>query len=193
MIRHTSGLICTPLPSSLADRLDLPPMVVDNQDPNRTAYTISVDANDPSVTTGISVRDRSLTCRLLADESAQKDWFRRPGHVFPLRAREGGVRERRGHTEAALEFCRLADAGEVAVICELIEDGIAPDDHSLPERHGADMMRRDRCLEFARTWGLKICTIDHLVDWLDDDDRKDVVHGNSARIMNGDAYGRNED
>ncbi len=174
MIRHTSGLICAPLPTHLTERLDLPQMVPNNQDPNRTAYTISVDANDPTVTTGISAHDRSLTCRWLADDSADALWFRRPGHVFPLRARAGGVRERKGHTEAALEFCRLANVGEVAVICELVEDG---EDDALdrPQRAKAGMMRRDGCLLFARKWGLRVCTIEALVDCLDRSEGKGVL------------------
>ncbi len=154
-------------------------MVIDNQDPNRTAYTISIDANDPSVTTGISAQDRSLTCRLLADEKVQGNWFRRPGHVFPLRAREGGARKRRGHTEAALEFCKLTDVGEAAVICELVEDG-QEDGEGKAERVEAGMMRRDGCLEFARKWGLRICTIEDLVDWLDRRDAKGVVTNGHA-------------
>lgn len=174
MIRHTSGLICAPLPARLTERLDLPQMVPNNQDPNRTAYTISIDADDPSVTTGISAQDRSLTCRLLADDKAEASWFRRPGHIFPLRAREGGVRERRGHTEAAIDFCRLANAGEVGVICELVEDG-EEDALARPQRAKAGMMRRDGCLQFARKWGLRICTIEALVDWLDRSEEKEVM------------------
>lgn len=166
MIRHTSGLICAPLPAQLADNLGLPQMVPDNQDPNRTAYTVSVDANDPSISTGISAHDRSLTCRSLADVNAEAPWFRRPGHVFPLRARDGGVRERRGHTEAAVDFCRLANSGQVGVICELVEDG-EEDADGRSQRAKAGMMRRDGCLRFAREWGLRICTIEALVDWLD--------------------------
>ncbi|KAI9885373.1 MAG: hypothetical protein M1823_002845 [Watsoniomyces obsoletus] len=179
MIRHTSGLICAPLSPSLVDRLGLSPMVKDNenQDPNRTAYTISIDADDPSITTGISAGDRSLTCRLLADEGVQGNWFRKPGHVFPLRARSGGVRERRGHTEAAVEFCKLSGLQEAAVICELVEDGEEVEG-GRAERSQAGMMRRDACLEFARKWGLRICTIESLVDWLDRRDEKEMTTTN---------------
>ena len=182
MIRHTSGLICAPLPAHLADSLNLPQMVPDNQDPNRTAYTVSVDANDPSLSTGISAYDRSLTCRSLADANAEAPWFRRPGHVFPLRARDGGVRERRGHTEAAVEFCRLANAGQVGVICELVEDG-EDDAEGRSQRAKAGMMRRDGCLRFARKWDLRICTIETLVDWLDSSDG--AVAKKAAAISNG--------
>ena len=167
MVRHTSGVICVPLAPALADRLELPQMIDmdSNRDPNRTAYTVSVDAVDSTITTGISAYDRSFTCQLLADDKAQPHSFRRPGHIFPLRAREGGVRSRGGHTEAAIDFCRLADVGEAAVICELVEDG-QEDSSGQAERYEAGMMRRDACLRFARRWNLKICTIDALANWL---------------------------
>ncbi|KAI9789258.1 MAG: 3,4-dihydroxy 2-butanone 4-phosphate synthase [Peltula sp. TS41687] len=183
MIRHTSGLLCAPLPSPLADRLDLPAMVADNRDPHRTAYTVSIDADDASVSTGISAHDRSLTCRLLADPAAQPHRFRRPGHVFPLRARDGGVRERKGHTEAAVEFCRLAGVGEVGVISELVDDGWQVQGRA--ERGEAGMMRRDACLRFARRWDLRICTIEALVEWLE---RRDGVgDGDGEGLVNGSA------
>ena len=91
--------------------------------------------------------------------------FRRPGHVFPLRAREGGVRERKGHTEAAVEFCRLAGMGEVAAISELVSDGEEVEGKS--ERRGGGMMRGKECLEFGRRWGLRVCTIEGLVEYLE--------------------------
>jgi 3,4-dihydroxy 2-butanone 4-phosphate synthase len=140
-------------------------MVAHNTDPNRTAYTVSVDAADPTVTTGISAHDRALTCRMLADPASTPASFRQPGHVFPLRAREGGVRERGGHTEAGVEFCRLAGVGEVGVICELVEDGEEVEGRA--ERRGGGMMRRDGCLEFGRRWGLRVCTIEDLVKFVE--------------------------
>jgi len=164
MVRHTSGLICAPLTAHLAEELSLPQMVVDNEDPNRTAYTVSVDANADSVTTGISAHDRALTCRTLADKEAGPDSFRRPGHVFPLRARDGGVLERPGHTEAAVEFCRLAGKQPVGVICEMVDDGEPVEGQTA--MRGAGMMRRDACLEFGRKWGLKVCTIEDLVEYV---------------------------
>ncbi|QIW99061.1 hypothetical protein AMS68_004579 [Peltaster fructicola] len=120
MIRHTSGYLCAPITPALAARLELPQMVAHNTDPNRTAYTITIDAAD-GVTTGIGAHDRSLTCRLLADPNAQQDSFRRPGHIVPLQAREGGVRIRPGHTEATIDFCQLAGLPAVGVIGELVE------------------------------------------------------------------------
>lgn len=164
MIRYTSGIICTPLRSPHAISLSLPQMVNKNTDPNRTAYTISIDSNHDTVTTGISAHDRALTCRTLASKSVQASNFRRPGHVFPLRARDGGVRERLGHTEAAVELCRLAGKREVGVICELVDDGQEVPGQAEMKEPG--MLRRDGCLKFARKWGLKICTIEDLVDYV---------------------------
>jgi 3,4-dihydroxy 2-butanone 4-phosphate synthase len=107
LVRHTSGYLCAPLLPVRAAALSLPQMVEENEDPKGTAYTITVDAASEEVTTGISAHDRALTCRWLADGTKGKADFRRPGHVVPLRAKVGGVRERAGHTEAAVDFCRL--------------------------------------------------------------------------------------
>lgn len=140
-------------------------MVKENTDPNRTAYTITVDANHPSVTTGISAHDRAVTCRTLASSSVKPDDFRRPGHIVPLRARQGGVRERRGHTEAAIDFCRLAGKPPVGVIGEIVEDG--KEIEGVAACPGNGMMRRDGCLKFGKKWGLKVCTIEDLVEYLE--------------------------
>jgi len=164
MIRHSSGLICTPVTSRVASSLSLPQMVTNNQDPNRTAYTISIDSDDESITTGISAHDRALTCRTLASPNATPESFRRPGHVFPLQARQGGVLERVGHTEAAVEFCRLAGKAEAGVICEMVEDG--EEVPGVAQRTAPGMMRRDACLKFGRRWGLKCCTIEDLVEYV---------------------------
>lgn len=178
MIRYTSGLICAPIPPTLTQHLDLPQMVTSNEDPNRTAYTISIDANSPETTTGISAHDRALTCRTLASKTASRESFRRPGHVFPLRAREGGVRERTGHTEAAVEFCRLAGKSPVGVICEMVEDGEEITGQALMREPG--MMRRDGCLAFGRKWGLKVCTIEDLVAYVERTEGKLVKHVNGT-------------
>lgn len=160
-----SGLICTPILQDLATSLELPQMVINNTDPNQTAYTITVDSNDPTVTTGISAHDRALTCRTLASADVKSHHFRKPGHVLPLRSRPGGVRERPGHTEAAVDFCRLAGKAPVGVICELVEDGVEVE--GVAERNDTGMMRRDGCLEFGKKWGLKVCTIQALVEYLE--------------------------
>jgi 3,4-dihydroxy 2-butanone 4-phosphate synthase len=139
-------------------------MVADNTDPNRTAYTISIDAAE-DVTTGISAHDRSLTCRKLADPNVQSYTFRRPGHIIPLQARDGGVRERPGHTEAAIDFCRLAGKELVGVIGELVEDG--DEVVGAGERSGDfGMMRLEGCLAFAHRYGLKVVTIEDLISHL---------------------------
>src|SRR3712207_9117445 len=115
-IRWSSGVICVPMPGPMLDRLEIPLMTPHNKDRMRTAYTISVDARD-GVTTGISAADRSRTVRVLADSATEPWEITRPGHVFPLRYREGGVLARRGHTEAAVDLARMAGltpAGGVA-------------------------------------------------------------------------------
>lgn len=141
-------------------------MVTANADPKGTAYTITIDSSDSSVTTGISAQDRSLTCRRLASPNVCADDLRRPGHIIPLQARPGGVRERQGHTEAAVEFCQLAGKSPVAVIAELVKDGKWVE--GVPEiKEDNGMLRRDGCLRFGKRWGIKVCTIEDLVDYLE--------------------------
>lgn len=168
MVRHSSGIVCTPLSPSICDALELPQMIAktENSDPNRTAYTVSVDSNHATVTTGISAYDRALTCNELARKGAGPSDFRRPGHIFPLRARPGGVRERLGHTEAAVELCRLAGLREVAAISEIVEAG--EEVHGTAEIRGGDsMLRTDGCLAFAKRYGMKICTVEGLRDYVE--------------------------
>ncbi|KAJ5522396.1 hypothetical protein N7527_006511 [Penicillium freii] len=166
LVRYTSGLICAPITPDLATRLALPQMVTENADPKCTAYTVTIDSSDDSVTTGISAEDRALTCRTLASPTAQIDSFRRPGHIIPLQARPGGVRERTGHTEAAVDFCKLAGKAPAGVIAELVEDGeIVEGVAEIGGNNG--MMRRDGCLRFGKKWGIKVCTIEDLVPYLD--------------------------
>ncbi|KAE8368732.1 DHBP synthase RibB-like alpha/beta domain-containing protein [Aspergillus caelatus] len=174
LVRFTSGLICAPVSPEIANRLSLPQMVLENADPKGTAYTISVDSSDPSVTTGISAQDRALACRTLASPTARAEDFRRPGHIIPLQARSGGVRERRGHTEAAVEFCRLTGKVQAGVIAELVEDGeLVP---GVPEIGGNNgMMRRDGCLKFGKKWGIKVCTIEDLVEYVEKTEGSSVV------------------
>jgi 3,4-dihydroxy 2-butanone 4-phosphate synthase len=143
-------------------------MVADNADPNQTAYAVSIDAVHDTVSTGISAHDRSLTCRMLADPAAKPGNFRRPGHVLPLQARDGGVRVRRGHTEAAVDLCRLAGKQPVGVICELITDGEVVE--GKPELVGGGMMRRDDCLAFGKQWGIRVCTIEDLVAYIEENE-----------------------
>jgi 3,4-dihydroxy 2-butanone 4-phosphate synthase len=175
MVRHSSGLICAPLAPHLTETLALPQMVGHSEDPRGTAYTISVDSADASITTGISAHDRALTVRTLADPAAGPESLRRPGHVLPLRAKAGGVRQRRGHTEAAIDFCRLAGKSPAAAICELVDDGeeiLGRAVHS-----GPGMMRGEQCIAFARKFGLKVCTIADLVSYLEKTEGKLPVNG----------------
>ena len=121
IIRHTCGIVCAPLTSEIARRLHLAPMVADNDAIHGTAFTVSVDYRH-GTTTGISADDRTATIRNLANGNAGRADFVRPGHIFPLIAKDGGVLMRSGHTEAAVDFCRLADLEPVAAICELVND-----------------------------------------------------------------------
>ncbi len=121
LVRHTSGLICVPLTGERLDLLGLPLMVPDNSEAHRTAFTVSVDAKR-GTTTGISAADRATTIRALVDPATRPDDLARPGHVFPLRARAGGVLERPGHTEAAVELARLAGLRPAGVLAEVVND-----------------------------------------------------------------------
>ncbi|WP_353809200.1 GTP cyclohydrolase II [Agromyces sp. SYSU T00194] len=152
MVRHTSGYLCAPMPNDLADRLELPLMTLDSQDARRTAYTITVDAAD-GVTTGISASDRAHTLRVLADPDATPASLIRPGHVVPLRAVDGGVRERAGHTEAAVDLMRLAGLAPVAAIGEIVADD-------------GEMMRLPGLIELGAREGLPVTTVAALIRFL---------------------------
>lgn len=121
MIRHTSGVVCVPMVGRELDRLKLPPMTQVNEDRKGTAYSVSVDARH-GITTGISATDRAHTARVLADSATEAYELTRPGHVFPLRAMDGGVLRRPGHTEAAVDLARLAGRSPAGVICEIVND-----------------------------------------------------------------------
>lgn len=148
-IRHTGGIVCLSMSNELADRLELPPMVQHNRSRRETAFTVSIEATE-GVSTGISAADRAHTIRLAAREGASAADFGRPGHVFPLRAREGGVLRRAGHTEAAVDLCRLAGLQPVAGISELMHDD-------------GSMMRLPELLVFAEQHGLKVGSIADLI------------------------------
>lgn len=163
-IRHTSGYLCAPMPNEIADRLELPLMVENNQDARRTAYTISVDAAD-RVSTGISASDRTHTVRVLADPASTPGSLIRPGHVLPLRAVDGGVRERPGHTEAAVDLMKLAGLPPVGVIGEVVHDD-------------GEMMRLPELIELGEREGLLVATIADLVDYLNaNPDASEVCDG----------------
>lgn len=150
-IRHSSGYLCAPMPAGRADALELPLMVPRSQDPRRTAYTVTVDAAT-GVTTGISAADRTRTLRVLADRASGAVDLIRPGHVLPLRAVAGGVLHRAGHTEAAVDLVRLAGAGTVGAIAELVNDD-------------GTMMRLPDVAELAERDGLVLITIADLIAW----------------------------
>jgi len=156
-IRHTSGYICAPMSETRADRLGLPLMVADNRDPRLTAYTVTVDAAH-GVTTGISAADRAHTIRTLAQEGSIPSDFNRPGHVVPLRARNGGVLVRGGHTEAAVDLCRLAGLAPVGAIGELVHDD-------------GSMMRLPAVLALGAEFSLPVITIAALIAWRQLNDR----------------------
>ena len=148
MASHAKGLICMPMSAAWCERLDLPQMVVQNTDNHQTAFTVSIDGVD--TTTGISAAERSMTALACVKEGAKPSDFRRPGHMFPLRAREGGVLKRAGHTEATVDLCRLAGLKEVGLCCEIMKDD-------------GTMARMDDVEAFAAKHGLKMTTIADLI------------------------------
>ena len=150
-IRHSSGVICVPMPGAMLDRLEIPLMTPHNKDKMRTAYTISVDARD-GVSTGISAADRSHTARVLADSATEPWEITRPGHVFPLRYRDGGVLARRGHTEAAVDLAKLAGLTPAGVLVEVVNDD-------------GTMKRAAELREFADEHDLAMISIEELVKY----------------------------
>ncbi len=154
-VNHSSGYLCAPMPTLHADKLDLPLMVSANQDSLRTAYCVSVDAAH-GTSTGISAHDRALTARVLASPNTVPGDLIRPGHMLPLRAVDGGVVERPGHTEASVDLCRLAGLAPVAVIAELVN----PD---------GSMMRLDQAREFAVREDVPLATIAQIIEWVQED------------------------
>ncbi len=152
-IRHSSGVICVPMPADMLDRLEIPLMTPHNKDKLRTAYTISVDARD-GVSTGISAADRAHTARVLADSATEPWEITRPGHVFPLRYREGGVLVRRGHTEAAVDLARLAGLTPAGVLVEVVnDDGTmkrAPELRAFADEHGLAMISIEDLVKHRR-------------------------------------------
>jgi len=149
MIRYTSGVLCVPMEGHDLDRLELPLMTLRNTESMRTAYTISVDAKE-GVSTGISAADRSRTIRLLSDPKTVATDLVRPGHVFPLRYREGGVLRRAGHTEAAVDLARLAGLRPAGVLAEVVNDD-------------GSMARLPDLVRFKQEHKLKICSIENLI------------------------------
>jgi 3,4-dihydroxy 2-butanone 4-phosphate synthase / GTP cyclohydrolase II len=148
LVAHTTGIVCVPLGEDLADRLELPLMVDRNEDRHGTAFTVSVDHIETG--TGVSARDRARTARALSDPTTVPADLRRPGHIFPLRARIGGVLVRQGHTEAAIDLLRLGGRREVAVISEIVDDD-------------GSMRRGESLRKFAAEHAFPLVTIADLV------------------------------
>src|SRR5438132_906053 len=149
IVRHTAGIVCAPLTGEIARRLELSPMVAESEAIHGTAFTVSVDYRH-GITTGISADDRTATIRNLANGNAGRSDFVRPGHIFPLIAKDGGVLMRSGHTEAAVDLCRLAGIEPVAAICELVNDD-------------GTVMRGPQVADFAKKHGLKRMSVAELI------------------------------
>ena len=148
MATHAKGLICMPMSAAWCRKLELPQMVATNTDNHQTAFTVSIDAVD--TTTGISATERSMTALQTVKDGVKPSDFRRPGHMFPLQARAGGVLKRAGHTEATVDLCRLAGLKEVGLCCEIMKDD-------------GTMARMDDVIAFGRRHGLKMMTIADLI------------------------------
>ena len=169
MTKHARGLMCVPMAPAVADRLELRQMTVDNTDPFGTAFTISVDHH--STTTGISAFDRCRTISHLADPASRNADFYKPGHIFPLGAKAGGVLERNGHTEAGVDLAKLAGVEPVAYICEILKDN-------------GEMARSPELHEMAAEYGLPIITIKDLQEY-----RRNPVSRPVAEVKLPSAYG----
>lgn len=149
LVRHGSGIVCVAMEGARLDALDLPPMVPDSGDAFGTAFTVSVDARQ-GTTTGVSAAERACTVRTLVDPATRPADLRRPGHVFPLRARSHGVLERPGHTEAAVDLAKLVGGRPASVLCEVVNDD-------------GSMARLPQLRAFARARGLRLISIADLI------------------------------
>ena len=150
MASRGKGLVCMPMSFEYVKKLQLPQMVAENTDNHETAFTVSID--HVSTTTGISAAERSITAMKCVDEDAKPTDFRRPGHMFPLLARPGGVLERDGHTEATVDLLRIAGLKEAGLCCEIMRDD-------------GTMMRTSELLEHAKKWGVKVVSIAQIAHW----------------------------
>lgn len=164
MAAKAKGLICTPMSEQVARRLGLEQMVKVNTDNHHTAFTVSID--HVNTTTGISAEERGFTCRSCVDPNTRPEDLRRPGHVFPLIARRGGVLTRNGHTEATVDLCRLAGLEQCGLCCEIMRDD-------------GTMMRTAELLEKAEEWGLAVITIKDLQDYCRRHDKHVVREANA--------------
>jgi len=152
MSTHARGLICTPIPEKRCEELGLEIMVNHNSDPKETAFTVSIDLLSEQNSTGISASDRARTIKAMMNPNTKPSDFMRPGHIFPLRAKKGGVLKRAGHTEAAIDLTRLAGLNEGGVICEIMNDD-------------GSMARLPELKKFAQKHHLKIISIEDLIQY----------------------------
>lgn len=150
MITHARGVLCTPLSTELAKKFELVPMVASNTSCHETAFTISIDAKQAK--TGVSAYERNMTIRMLVDPATKADDFVRPGHIFPLIAKRGGVLERTGHTEGSVDLCALAGLAPVSVICEIVRDD-------------GEMARRDDLVEFCKKHYLSMISVSEIIEY----------------------------
>ena len=148
MATYAKGLICMPMSKEITEKLSLNQMVQKNTDTHETAFTVSIDHIE--TTTGISAIERSITALKVVDDKSKPEDFRRPGHMFPLLSKDGGVLVRKGHTEATVDLMRIAGLKECGLCCEIMKDN-------------GDMMRRDDLLKFAKEHNLKIITVSDLI------------------------------
>ncbi|MGC7590405.1 3,4-dihydroxy-2-butanone-4-phosphate synthase [Bisgaard Taxon 46] len=151
LIRYGSGIVCLCLTDAICQQLDLPPMVQENTSVNKTAFTVTIEAAQ-GVSTGVSAKDRVTTIRAAIADNAKPSDLSRPGHIFPLRAADGGVLKRRGHTEASVDLARLAGYKEAGVICEITNDD-------------GSMARAPEIVVFAQKFGFPVVTIEDLVEY----------------------------
>ncbi|MFZ7344539.1 3,4-dihydroxy-2-butanone-4-phosphate synthase [Avibacterium volantium] len=151
LIRYGSGIVCLCLSDEICQQLDLPPMVQNNTSVNKTAFTVTIEAAE-GVSTGVSAADRVTTIKAAVADNAKPQDLHRPGHIFPLRAAEGGVLKRRGHTEASVDLAVLAGYKPAAVICEITNDD-------------GTMARTPEIIKFAKEFGYPVMTIEDLVQY----------------------------
>ena len=149
MIRDCSGIVCVCVTEEACDRMELPPMVADNTNTQGTAFTVAIEAAE-GVTTGVSAHDRLLTIKAAANPEGKPSDLRRPGHVYPLRARKGGTLVRRGHTESSIDLCRLSGLHEAGVLCELMN----PD---------GTMMRLPEVARYAKDHDMMLISVEDIV------------------------------
>src|ERR671910_633162 len=178
MAAYGRGLICLPMAGEIVDRLDIPEMVTHNASRMGTAFTASIEAKD-GITTGISAADRAHTCRVAVDEATGPEDLVMPGHVFPLRAKPGGVLQRAGQTEAAVDLARLAGLKPAGVICEIMKaDGTmarVPDLEKFSAEHGVKMVTVAQIIEYRRTYENEIDDLTHLAIIMGEPENKDEV------------------